>query len=169
MIKFNAKNSGLLLGEKIKVSNLLRWNEDLGRLENCLFCDTLSKEPLWAHYCMDILYIAIDSIGVDYRLSLVKDYIVQNYNREFYICEIAKQVGYTTPYMINKFKLCYGVTPKAYLSQIRIQKAKELLLTTDKFSREISDIVGFSDELYFIRFFKKHTGITPRRFRERGL
>ena len=44
-----------------------------------------------------------------------------------------------------------------------------MLLTTDKLSREIAYILGFTDELYFIRFFKKHTGLTPRQFKENVL
>lgn len=58
------------------------------------------------------------------------------------------------------------MTPKAYLSQIRLLEAKKLLITTNQLSREIANAIGFSDELYFIRFFKKHTGLTPKQFRK---
>lgn len=169
MIKFDFTDSFHILGEKIKIPNILRFNDDLCNLESCLFCDTISEEVFFSHYCMDILYLAIDSLQDRNRLSSVKKYIEQNYNKEIYICELAKQEGYTTPHLINKFRQYYGVTPKAYVSQVRVLKAKELLMTTDMLSREIAVALGFSDELYFIRFFKNHTGFTPKQFRKYSL
>lgn len=169
MIKFKFTDSFHILGKIIKIPNVLRFHDDLGRLENCLFCNRLFEEPFFSHYCMDILFLAIYSMRDNNRISSVKKYIEQNYDKEIYIREIAKQIGYTTPYLINKFKVYYGVTPKAYLSQIRLLKAKELLITTDKLSCEIADALGFSDELYFIRFFKNHTGLTPMQFRKYSL
>lgn len=166
MIKFKAAETFPALGKKIRVSNILRFNDDLCKLEGCLFCDTLFDEPIFAHYCMDILYLSIDGIGENSKISFAKNYIEQNYDKEICIGELAKQMGYSTPHLINKFKSYYGITPKAFMSQVKILKAKELLLATDKFSREIAYSLGFTDELYFIRFFKKHTGLTPKQFRE---
>ena len=166
MIKFKAAETFPISGKKIRVSNLLRYNDDLCKLERCLFCDTLFDEPIFSHYCMDILYLAIDGIGENSKISFAKNYIEQNYNKEIAIAELANEMGYSTPHLINKFKAYYGTTPKAFISQIRISKAKELLLTTDKLSREIAYFLGFSDALYFIRFFKKYTGVTPKQFRE---
>ena len=169
MIKFKADNVLPLCGKKIKASNILRWNEDLSKLEDCLFCDTLSEYPPWAHYCMDIIYIAMDSIHDNGRLGAVKQLMDQSWDKELRIAALAEQAGYTVPHLINKFKQYYGISPKAYLSQIKIQKAKELLLMSDLLSREIAYALGFHDELYFIRFFKKHTGVTPRQFRRHSL
>lgn len=165
MIRFRTAEHFYEWGQNIKISNILRYHDDLIRLENCLFCHQLDAEPIFAHYCMDILYLAIDSVRDNSCISDVKKYIEQNYAHTVYMEDIAKQAGYTVPYLIHKFKRYYGVTPKAYLAQLRLMKAKELLLTTDMLSYEIADAVGFSDELYFIRFFKKHTGLTPKQFR----
>lgn len=169
MIKFNILNAVHNLDEKVKITNSLRYYEDLDMLNRCLFCSTLSEEPIFSHYCIDILYLALSSMEQKNWLSDIKNFINNNYDKEIYIEELAKQAGYSTPYLINKFKQCYGVSPKVYLSQIRVLKAKELLLTTDKLSREIAELLGFADELYFIRFFKKNTGMTPRQFKEHSL
>lgn len=166
MIKFKAAETFPISGKKIRVSNLLRYNDDLCKLERCLFCDTLFAEPFFLHYCMDILYLTIDGAGEHGKISFAKNYIEQNYDKEVFINELAEQMGYSTPHLINKFKAYYGITPKAFITQLRILKAKELLLATDKLSREVAYYLGFADELYFIRFFKKHTGLTPRQFRE---
>ena len=166
MIKFKTAEPFPLAGKKIRASNLLRFHDDLCKLEGCLFCDTLCSEPIFFHYSMDILYLAMDGVGENGKLAFVKSYMEQNYDKEISISALAKQTGYSTPHLINKFKAHYGITPKAFVSQVRIGKAKELLLATDKLSREIAYCLGFSDELYFIRFFKKYTGLTPRQFRE---
>lgn len=165
MIKFYMRDRLSILGKKIKISNPLRFHDDLCGLESCLYCHTLPEEPLFAHYCMDILYLAIGSMQSSSELSAIKEHIERNYDKDISIRELAKQAGYTVPHLISKFRLYYGVTPKAYVLQIRLLKAKELLLTTDKLSREIADELGFSDELYFIRFFKKRVGMTPKQFR----
>ena len=166
MIKFHFSDSFHILGQKIRISDVIRYQEDLSRLEDCLFCYNLCEEPLFSHYCMDILYLAMLRVQESDRISAAKKYIAQNYSKVIHISEIAKQSGYTVPYFINKFKLYYGMTPKAYLSQIRLLEAKKLLITTNQLSREIANAIGFSDELYFIRFFKKHTGLTPKQFRK---
>ena len=166
MIKIKTVEPFLVFGKKIRVSNLLRFNDDLAKLERCLFCDTLFAEPFFLHYCMDILYLASESAEESGNIAFAKNYIEQNYTKEMCIGELARQMGYSTPHLINKFKAHYGITPKAFASQLKIVKAKELLLGSDKLSREIAYLLGFSDELYFIRFFKKYTGLTPKRFRE---
>jgi AraC-like DNA-binding protein len=169
MIKFKADHLLPLCGKKIKASNILRWNEDLSKLKDCLFCGTLSENPHWAHYCMDIIYLAADSVHDGGGLGAVKRLLDQSWDKELRIAALAEQAGYTVPHLINKFKHDYGISPKAYLSQIKIQKAKELLLMSDLLSREVADALGFRDELYFIRFFKKHTGVTPRQFRQQSI
>ena len=169
MIKFNGVDASHFCGKTIKVSNLFRFNDDLAMLEPCMFCDTLSCNPTFAHYCMDILYLVLLGMEDNRQCAQVKRYIEQNYDKELFIFDLAKQMGYSVPHLINKFKGSYGVTPKAYLSQVRVNKAKELLTTTELLSREIAYAIGFSDELYFIRFFKKQTGVTPLQFRKCSL
>lgn len=169
MIKFELTGDLPIVGKKIKASNIMRFNDDLKKLEACLFCYDLPKSPLFSHYCADIIYLAINSVQIDDGISNLKKYIDQNYTKELYISELAKEMGYTPAHLINKFRAYYEITPKAYLSHVRLLKAKELLLTTDLLSREIAYALGFKDELYFIRFFKKRTGTTPKQFRKQGI
>lgn len=165
MIKFSAPDPAPPPEGKIKISNALRFDEDLEQLKNCFFCQDLSNEPRFLHFCMDILFLATDSAQGDGKLSWVKNYIEQNFREELSVSDLADKAGYTVPHFINTFKKYYGVTPKAYISKVKILKAKELLTVTEMLSRQIAYELGFADELYFIRFFKKHTGITPKQFR----
>ncbi len=74
-------------------------------------------------------------------------------------------------YRINKYRLCrefsahYQTTPLQYLNQVRIQRAKELLLTTDEKVCDIGQLVGIENTNHFIRLFKEKTGVTPLAFR----
>lgn len=76
-----------------------------------------------------------------------------------------------TEYGVNKFRLCrefakyYEYTPIQYLNKIRIEKAKELLLSTDEKIVDISQIVGIENTNHFIRLFKEKTGVTPLTYR----
>ena len=66
------------------------------------------------------------------------------------------------------FKSAIGKTPLMYITEIRISKAKELLLNTNLTMGEIAELTGFSSQNYFIRVFKKHTGISPKRYSSQG-
>ena len=66
------------------------------------------------------------------------------------------------------FRASVGVSPLEYINRIRIAAAKELLLNTSLSVSEISSMVGFSDQNYFGRLFRKHTGQSPRQFAHAG-
>ena len=53
-----------------------------------------------------------------------------------------------------------------YVTAIRIEKAKELLLHSDASMKEIGIMVGYSDPNYFSRTFKKNAGVTPTEFKD---
>ena len=57
-----------------------------------------------------------------------------------------------------------GLTYTQYVTELRIGKARELLKTTDMSLSEISEAVGFNDYFYFIKKFKKETGVTPGKY-----
>ncbi len=63
------------------------------------------------------------------------------------------------------FKACTGQTPVEYINTIRINHAKEYLINTDLSVSDIAEAVGFSDQNYFSRNFKRYTGISPKKFR----
>lgn len=60
------------------------------------------------------------------------------------------------------------MTPHQYLLQVRVGKAKLLLLSTERTVGEIGNLTGFSGSSLFIEAFKKQTGQTPLEFRNAG-
>lgn len=95
----------------------------------------------------------------------VADYLELNYAKKFHQQECADLFHLNKDYMCRHFKEVYGVGMVNYLNAIRIRKAKELLLHTNLQVQEIADRVGYFDNKYFSRQFKKETGQTPAEFR----
>lgn len=100
-------------------------------------------------------------------LSEMKNHIDNNYKENFsltYFEDLLK---------INKYRLCrefsnvFGDPPLRYLNKKRIDKAKEMLLTTDFNIQEISSKIGYDSVNHFINLFKKSTGCTPNTFRQK--
>ena len=79
--------------------------------------------------------------------------------------EAADYCGYSTSYFMRFFKSFTGSTFITYLNTCRLQKAEELLLTSQYSVLEISGMSGFENHSYFIRLFKRCDGITPCQYR----
>ncbi len=90
----------------------------------------------------------------------------QNTEREFDMEELARQhnVGYS--YFRKMFKKYTGVSPGQYHLQLRMIRAKEMLVSTDKSIKEISLELGFQTIHYFSLLFKKKVGMNPSEFRK---
>ncbi|HAZ04287.1 MAG: hypothetical protein A2W90_23090 [Bacteroidetes bacterium GWF2_42_66] len=68
----------------------------------------------------------------------------------------------------KKFKEYTGVSPAQYQIQLRINKAKDLLITTNQSFKELAHELGFESTDYFFRLFRQKTGFTPSEFREKN-
>ena len=99
-------------------------------------------------------------------LSAAETYIRENYNSEDISLNLVAQVTNVSPsYFSSIFSQEKGITFIEYLTNVRIEKAKELLRSTTLRSSEISQAVGYKDSHYFSYLFKKETGFTPREYR----
>ncbi|MFD0587272.1 helix-turn-helix domain-containing protein [Paenibacillus sp. GCM10027627] len=90
----------------------------------------------------------------------------EHYMLPLSIKHLAEQAGTQLGQYTSMVKQLTGFTPLEYLNQLRIKHAKMLLLTTGDPLRQIARKVGFEDEYYFSRLFRKHTGIAPRQYAE---
>ncbi|CAM4451761.1 iron complex transport system substrate-binding protein [Paenibacillus endophyticus] len=92
-------------------------------------------------------------------------YIHEHYRESIPMETIANVFHYSTHYLARVFKRKYGSSPMEYLVQIRMNKAKALIMETDIPIRTIAESVGYTDIYYFNRLFKKQAGATPAQFK----
>jgi YesN/AraC family two-component response regulator len=92
-------------------------------------------------------------------------YIQQNYTRSLSLIELSETIGVSKSYLSRIFKMDTGISLWDYLNRYRIQKAKELLLLTDKSITAIAADVGYEEVGYFGRVFREIAGCSPRAFR----
>ncbi len=100
-------------------------------------------------------------------LSKVKDYVDRNYSENITLTSIAKNFGISSGYLSVLFNDHIGQNFIDYLTNLRIQNAKNLLKSTDLKIYEIADKVGYRDAYYFSTAFKKIVGINPTDYREK--
>lgn len=81
---------------------------------------------------------------------------------------IAKVANLVPSYFHNKFKRNFGLTPFQYIQNLKINKAKQLLLQTSMRINEIAFQIGYKNAYHFSNSFKKVTGIRPKEFRKKA-
>ena len=70
----------------------------------------------------------------------------------------------TPGYVSRLFSRESGTTYRKYLTELRVEKAKELLATTGLSIAEVCDRVGFNDYFHFLKTFKRLTGVSPGKY-----
>ena len=83
------------------------------------------------------------------------------------LSEIAKKINLTEKTFTRRFKKTINSSPIQYLKSLRVEKAKELLISTSKTLGEITIEVGYFDENSFRKLFKKETSLNPIEYRNR--
>jgi len=99
-------------------------------------------------------------------VDIAKEYIKNNYSKALSLDEVSFYVNISPYYFSKIFKEGTGENFIEYLTNIRMEKAKELLSTSDYSMKEIGVMVGYSDPNYFSRSFKKNVGVTPTEYKE---
>ncbi|NLM10150.1 MAG: helix-turn-helix domain-containing protein [Clostridiaceae bacterium] len=94
------------------------------------------------------------------------DFISKNYMKKITLEDVAAYVYLSPSYFSKIFKEEMDVNFNAYLNYVRIEMSKKLLLDPSISMVEVSNLVGFEDQSYFSKVFKKMTGISPKKYRE---
>lgn len=103
--------------------------------------------------------------SVNPNMDRLLEYIQDHYADPITLTGVARQFHFNASYLSSYFASYNGEGFSEYLNKIRLEKAMELLLTTELTISEISASVGYSDQSYFTKVFKKQTGISPSQFR----
>lgn len=99
-------------------------------------------------------------------LTLVYQFIQENYNQEINLQVISERYHFSYGYLSTIFTEKYGLSFSKYLKKVRITKAKEYLVHSTLSLSEICYEVGYTELGYFSRVFKEETGITPSQYRK---
>lgn len=102
------------------------------------------------------------------RLEHTVSYIHNHFTENLSIKELSEIEHLSESRFREVFKKAFGVSPGEYIINLRIDRAGELLLTSDLHISNISKLCGYSDELYFSRIFKKKMGVSPIVYRREG-
>lgn len=101
--------------------------------------------------------------------QLIQKYLLENYSQEVSFQEIGEKFGFTPEYLGKIFKKYAGETPSKYLTKLRMNEAKRLLINKqDMEIQKIGELVGYKDGFYFSRVFKSYTGMQPSEFRNQN-
>lgn len=96
-----------------------------------------------------------------------RKYIDSNYNKDISLDDVSREVDISPYYFSKIFKEETGRNFVEYVTEVRMNRAKELLAFTDMPMKEICYEIGYSDPNYFSRSFKKNTGLTPTEYKEK--
>ena len=98
-------------------------------------------------------------------IKLAIQFITNNFNKNITLKDVADEVFLSQNYLSELFKKETGEGFYEFLSNYRIKRAKEMLITTNLKIYEVAESVGYNDSITFGRAFKKITGTTPNSFR----
>ena len=92
-------------------------------------------------------------------------YMKENVERRITLQDILDYVGYSSTRLSALFKRQTGYSPLAYFNRLKVEKACQMLKTTDMHINQVCYKVGFEDSLYFSRLFSKIMGMSPTQYR----
>lgn len=102
---------------------------------------------------------------VDQRLRRAVELMHDHYARDLSLAELAQAAYLSDSHFSHLFKEITGLAPHAYLANLRIDRARSLLLTTDLPIGHIASRVGYRSQSHFGRAFKSAAGVSPREYR----
>lgn len=137
---------------EVKTSWIRYYDEVLAYMENMLHLVLSTRDSLSSPFSSTV--------------QIAAEYIEKNYHdSQFSLQNVADAVNVSASYLSHLFSQATGKTFIEYLTNTRINKAKELLKSTNNKTYEIAQQVGYNDSHYFCRTFKKVTGLTTKQFK----
>lgn len=155
------------------VSAILNSKEDYNAMlvmkynHKLLKCETLDEViKTFNGFVSEITIKVIKKEILSKEISQALKYIRNNYWKDLNLPQVAEYVKLSPNYLGNLFKKELKVNFIEYLNELRIAKAKELLMGTYLKSYEVADRVGFTEHTYFSKVFKKIVGLSPNEFKK---
>jgi len=145
--------------------------------ESLLEYNRYARKIRYAHNCEECMQIVMDGLEKlihksspthmirNSSIQAAVDYINEHYSEKITLDDVSRHIYLNRTYASQLFKKHMNVNFADYLEIVRINKAKEFLLDTSMQIAEIALKVGYSNQSYFTKVFKRNTGMSPNSFR----
>jgi len=155
------------------------WNMSLDEIfgseqliwEKLLKFETIIDVKRWLMNIITFIIDYVDEKSTGRSKSIVqeaKEYIRHNYHRDISVQSVADELHYNANYLNNIFKEDTGETILEYITRIRMEAAKKLLAEEQHVKMyEICEKVGYKSVSYFRNIFKRHTGLSPKEYKDK--
>ena len=100
------------------------------------------------------------------KFQAIHDYIDKHYSTNIKISQFADKYFFSKEYLTRQFKARYHCGIYEYVLQVRMERARDLLLNPDIKIQDIAQRVGYTDNNYFSKAFRTYYGISPTAFRQ---
>ncbi|HTK05771.1 MAG TPA: AraC family transcriptional regulator [Ktedonobacteraceae bacterium] len=107
--------------------------------------------------------------AISLKVEKIIQYMHQNIQHKVTLTELSEMVHLSPFYLSKSFKNTTGYSIIEYFNKIKIDKAKELMIEGNKKVKEVAQVLGFSDEFYFSRMFKRIEGISPSEYASKNV
>lgn len=170
MIKFSSKDK---LPDKISViifNNRVTENLKKNAASGFFAGDNIPSDVL--HYCVDTVielcpFLLSAGQEKDSRAEALLKFLDQCYTRDITNQMLCQRIHCSEATMISICRRHTGLTPQRYITEKRMELARQLIVRSELSIGEISEKCGYEDSLYFSRLFAKHTGMAATAFRKK--
>lgn len=132
----------------------------------CVVADRMDIHNSYQNACRQLDSQEAPSVSYSPAVERAIKYIEKQYAEGISIKEFCNSLNMNASYLGYLFKKETGVYFNTYATNFRMEKAKELLCSTNENVNDIAEKIGFATASYFITLFKKETGLSPLKFRE---
>lgn len=160
IIQFNISDNSYLINTFIKIEKLLNTQSHSHQLE----CKLLLYGALnFLNKSLEKEYLPKEKYNL---LKPAADYIAENYYKSISNDFLAELCSISTVYFRKTFEKAYGISPIKYLHNIRINKAKSILLSDYESISQVAESVGYNSIYNFSKMFKQYTGKGPTEYKK---
>ena len=104
--------------------------------------------------------------STDISILQLKNYIENNIDRTITLDELANEVNLNKTYFVKRFKALFEETPIKFILDMRIEKAKKLMVSENLSIQQVAERVGFNSLHYFSSVFKQTEGVSPKEYKK---
>lgn len=105
----------------------------------------------------------------DMAILQIQHWLEEHYTEKFRLEDVARHHGMSIRNFMRRFQSATGDKPLHYLQRLRVETAKNLLISSRKSIKTISYEVGYDDASFFARLFRQHTGLSPNQYRQHAM